>query len=115
LVEDDPLVREFVESVLTAEGYQVTAVPSAEAALVSLKAPGLALVITDHGLPGMSGTDLARTVKAVRPEIPVLMLTGWGADLEQGDAIASVDLLLAKPVALSALQEAVRTLASRPS
>jgi signal transduction histidine kinase len=115
VVEDDPLVREVVESVLATDGYVVTSVSSAEAALVALPDPALSLVITDHGLPGMSGADLARAVKAARPELPVVMLTGWSEDLEESAPYGAVDLLLAKPLALMALQEAIRKLLGRPS
>jgi signal transduction histidine kinase/CheY-like chemotaxis protein len=114
VVEDDPLVREVVESVLAADGYVVTSVSSAEAALDSLSDPALSLVITDHGLPGMSGADLARTVKAVRPSLPIVMLTGWSADLEQGAAHGVIDLLLSKPIAIRSLQEAIRQRLGRP-
>jgi signal transduction histidine kinase/CheY-like chemotaxis protein len=113
VVEDDPLVREVVESTLAIAGYETVGVASAEAALTLIEGPDLGLVITDHGLPGISGSDLAQHIKRTRPELPVLLLTGWAADLDQGVAIAPVDLLLTKPVAAGSLQEAVRALLAR--
>jgi FixJ family two-component response regulator len=59
-------------------------------------------------MPGMTGLDLAAAVKARRPALPVGVVTGWG-DLPhaEGGAQAAVDFVLAKPVMLEALHEAI--------
>jgi CheY-like chemotaxis protein len=113
VVEDDPLVREVVESAMRMAGHETVAVASAEAALPLIEGTHLDLVITDHELPGLSGSDLAQRIKRAHPALPVVLLMGWAADLEQGAPTAFVDLLLAKPIPVASLQESVRTLLAR--
>jgi CheY-like chemotaxis protein len=59
-------------------GYQVTEVASAEDALRLIEeGTPLDLLVTDHLMAGMSGSDLARRIKAMRPSLPVLIISGY--------------------------------------
>ena len=82
LVDDDELVRAVTADMLDEMGYQVVEASSAEAALKILE-QGLPIdaLITDHLMPGMNGTDLARKVIASHPQIRVLVVSGY-ADAE---------------------------------
>jgi CheY-like chemotaxis protein len=82
LVDDEPLVRQSTADMLLDFGYEVVEASSAEDAL-RLMDQGLApdLVITDHLMPGLSGVDLARDLRARRPDLPVLIVSGY-ADVE---------------------------------
>lgn len=78
IADDDPVTRRLVETLLTRDGYHVTAVESGEAALARLEAadaPPVALL--DWMMPGLSGIDVCRRLRAVRPEIPpyVILVT----------------------------------------
>jgi CheY-like chemotaxis protein len=54
--------------------------------------------MTDLGMPGMDGREVARAVKHAAPETPVVLLTGWGQALQQdGSILPHVDYLLSKP------------------
>ena len=81
LVDDEALVRQSTVSMLEDLGYQVHATSSAEEALIALRG-GLEvdLLITDHLMPGMTGTDLVRIVRAERPSMPVLVISGYAED-----------------------------------
>jgi len=78
LVDDEDLVRLSTADMLIDLGYRVVEASSAEAAL-RLVADGAALdlVVTDHLMPGMAGTDLARRLRQDRPELPVLLVSGY--------------------------------------
>jgi PAS domain S-box-containing protein len=78
LVDDEEVVRHSTADMLAELGYNVIEASSAEDAM-SLVKQGLrpGLVVTDHLMPGMSGTDLARALKDERPELKVLIVSGY--------------------------------------
>jgi two-component system C4-dicarboxylate transport response regulator DctD len=78
LIEDDPTVRAGSEQAFRLVGLGVDAFSSAEAAckLITPGFPGI--IVTDVKLPGMSGLDLLRHVKAIDPDVPVILVTGHG-------------------------------------
>jgi CheY-like chemotaxis protein len=86
--------REGDEDMLVDLGYRVIEAKSAEEALrVIGKGAGVDLIVTDHLMPGMSGTDLARTIRESRPDLPVLVVSGYA----EVDGIASDLPRLTKP------------------
>jgi CheY-like chemotaxis protein/anti-sigma regulatory factor (Ser/Thr protein kinase) len=67
-----------------------------------------AVVITDLGMPSVDGRAVARAVKEASPETPVLLLTGWGAQMQaDGEVPANVDEVMSKPVTLDQLRQAL--------
>jgi PAS domain S-box-containing protein len=107
LVEDDGQVREALADLLRTKGHTVLEADGGASALSLLSETGLDLVITDLGMPGMSGWDVAKAVKDRAPSLPVLLLTGWGDRVAQEGGENSVDRVLSKPVRLQDLQEAI--------
>jgi CheY-like chemotaxis protein len=85
-VDDDLLIASSTVALLEDLGHEVTEVHSAEAALRLLD-EGLPadLLITDHAMPGMTGAELAREVRQQRPELPILLATGF-AELKGTEA-----------------------------
>jgi PAS domain S-box-containing protein len=81
LVDDEPLVRASTADMLTEMGYEVIEADSGSDALALLDVRVPDLVITDHLMPGLSGTDLALILAAERPGLPVLIVSGY-ADLD---------------------------------
>jgi PAS domain S-box-containing protein len=81
LVDDEALVRMSTADMLGDLGYSVVEAASAEEAL-NLLGQGLELdlLVTDHLMPGMNGTNLARLVKDSRPNVPVLIVSGYADD-----------------------------------
>jgi CheY-like chemotaxis protein len=94
LVDDEDLIRLSTADMLIELGYQVVEAGSAEEALKLLNR-GLRpdLVLTDHLMPGMSGTELARTLRHDRPSIKVLVVSGYA----ETDGIAPDLPRLTKP------------------
>jgi PAS domain S-box-containing protein len=81
LVDDEPLVRASTADMLSELGYEVVEADSGADALALLDMRVPDLVITDHLMPGLSGTDLALILAAERPGLPVLIVSGY-AELE---------------------------------
>jgi CheY-like chemotaxis protein len=100
LVEDEPAVRAFAAEALRALGYQVVEAGDGPSALVALRAePGIALLLTDVGLPnGMTGRQLADAALRERPGLPVLYTTAYAPNaIVHGGVLDPGTLLLAKP------------------
>ncbi|MBS0341215.1 MAG: response regulator [Proteobacteria bacterium] len=78
IVEDDPLVRHAFLTLLKAEGHDVVAVPSAEAAVKSAGQRAPALVLLDVGLPGTDGIECAGLLRQLKLQAPIIFLTAHG-------------------------------------
>jgi len=102
-IDDEPLLREMIEEVLSFHQHQVTSAEGGEAGVAMFdraKASGqpFDVVITDLGMPGMDGKQVAERVKASSPKTPVILLTGWGMMLDQeSSGMSNVDALMNKP------------------
>jgi PAS domain S-box-containing protein len=82
LVDDEDLVRMSTADMLSDLGYAVVEASSAEEALnVVAGKQAIDVIVTDHLMPGMTGTELARHVEGMRPDLPVLVISGY-AELE---------------------------------
>lgn len=86
IAEDDPAVRSFVLRALSHRGHQVTGVCDGVEALEALEArdgQDYELLITDIVMPGLDGIGLALKVARDRPELPVLLMTGFAAERQR--------------------------------
>jgi DNA-binding response OmpR family regulator len=83
LVEDQEAVRTFVKAALERAGYHIIqASDSAEALTVAEHHSGnIHLLLTDVVLPGMNGKDLSQELKALRPDVKVLFISGYTTDV----------------------------------
>jgi PAS domain S-box-containing protein len=116
VVEDEDPVRELVRRVLESAGYRVLAAsrPS-EAERLLGEVPVVHLLLTDVVMPEMSGYELAASIRARRPEIRTLFISGYSAGAGDSPARAWGELLK-KPFAPNELAQAVRRVldGSRP-
>jgi CheY-like chemotaxis protein len=112
VVEDEPQVRELLERMLTGDGHTVAIAPHGEEGVRRFREAleegrPFDLVITDLGMPGMDGREVAQRVRALGSEVPILLLTGWGTALPGGQIPEEVNLTLTKPPRLTELREAL--------
>jgi CheY-like chemotaxis protein len=78
VVDDDPDVRRFIVDLLEDSGYAVVAAVDGPAGLKALHEQGpFDLLLLDFAMPGMTGSEVARTVRAEKPDQPILMMTGY--------------------------------------
>jgi PAS domain S-box-containing protein len=98
VVDDEEEIVDLLSTMLESAGHQPTGVLSGPAATAHLEAREFDVVITDLGMPEMSGWEVASAAKRMHPEAAVILLTGWGAEYEGKDLSASgVDAVLSKP------------------
>ena len=79
LVDDDDSLRRVVDYSLREDGFIVVAASSGEEALQVVDERSIDLVLSDVRMPGMDGMHLLERVKALKPELPVVLLTAHGA------------------------------------
>jgi DNA-binding response OmpR family regulator len=116
VVDNDLPTRRLLTAALVADGqYEIVAARNADEALTALRAPpGFDLLLTEVFLPGGSGIELVRTVRATDSRIPVLMLTSVQSDETVARALAcGADDYLHKPVDLRKLRSAIADLIER--
>ncbi len=110
LVDDTDSVRMMVGEMLSEAGYQVTLAADARQALRHLRQdPAFDLLLSDVGLPGMDGRELADAAREINPVLPVLFITGYTERAAVRDSFLGTGMsLLPKPFSLLELMAAVR-------
>jgi CheY-like chemotaxis protein len=77
VVDDDPLVRETVVGAVAVLGCQPDSVPDGGAALRRIEdGPVPDVIVLDFAMPGLNGADAARAIRALRPDVPIIFMTG---------------------------------------
>jgi DNA-binding response OmpR family regulator len=108
VIDDEYVIRAFLAEILGYSGYVVDVAATAQEGLALFDLNHYALVISDLGLPEISGWDVAKAMKCKKPQIPFILLSGWG--IEKGDPRlqeCGIDLLLPKPCQMDDIIEAV--------
>ena len=115
VVEDDAQVRTLVTEVLIELGYVVTVVEEGEAALAVLRSPWrVDALVTDVGLPGINGRQLAEIARQTQPALPALFMTGYAeAALDQSEFLEEGMQMIGKPFSLNDFGDAVARLFRR--
>ncbi|MFG3693482.1 ATP-binding protein [Stutzerimonas stutzeri] len=109
VVEDEPVVRSLVVEVLNDLGYQTIEAGDATEALPSLEdGQRIDLLITDVGLPGMNGRQLADVARQHRPSLKVLFATGYAESATAKDFLGKDMAVITKPFAIEAFASKVR-------
>jgi CheY-like chemotaxis protein len=115
LVEDEELLRAGVQEVLEIQGYKVITAPDGEQALACLAAQTIDLIITDLVMPKMDGVDFVKQVRTIKPDLPVIVVSGSTRNIMQRYGIDSIQVpganaSLPKPFKSVDLIEQVRQL-----
>ncbi len=109
IVDDEPAVRDIVAKFLAFRGYEVDVADGGSDGLAAFQSKGFDLVLTDLGMPGMSGWQVAREVKLLKPQTLVILMTGWSADLDPAKVKESgVDCIVHKPFDVDEIEKLVR-------
>jgi signal transduction histidine kinase len=108
VVEDEPLVREVICVYLGEDHHEFVTAENGREGLEKFGAGTFDLVLTDRAMPEMNGDQLAVEIKKIRPDQPVVLLTGFG-DLMTGagEQPAGVDLVVSKPFTFATLRNAI--------
>ncbi|WP_454702981.1 response regulator [Agrobacterium burrii] len=110
-VDDDPLVLMNTVLMLEDLGHTVLEAASGEEALAQLgTVDSIDLVITDHAMPRMTGAELAQSLRKTRPDLPVVIATGYSA-LPKGQVAGHARL--SKPFTQTQLHDVIRQLVKK--
>jgi CheY-like chemotaxis protein len=113
IVDDEPLVREVAQRMLESRGWLAIGVESADAALVELaREPSIDAVLLDVTMPGRNGFEVLRELRIARPELPVVMMSGFSTEVveESGE---EPDGFVSKPFTAAVLLEALAAATAR--
>jgi DNA-binding response OmpR family regulator len=114
IIDDQIDVVDTIALVLRADGHDVRAFTDPNPAVASAIGDPPDLVITDLGMPGMNGWDVARAIRAVVPGMPVVLLTGWGREISAAQARdGGIAAVIPKPVEGPELRRAVASALAR--
>jgi DNA-binding NtrC family response regulator len=98
VVDDEEVVRSAVQRILGSEGWRVAGAADAAGALAHEALPSCRLVLCDLMLPGANGFDLVREIRRRRPDVPLVLITGYAtAETAAGAIEAGASAFLAKP------------------
>ncbi|HEY2988583.1 MAG TPA: sigma-54 dependent transcriptional regulator [Candidatus Binatia bacterium] len=109
VVDDESLICQQLERLYTHAGYKVAICNSVEQALTRLEEEDIDLVVTDIRLPGLSGIELTKRMHETYPDVPVIVITGFG---DIGNAVEVLKLgasdYIVKPFSGATIQESTR-------
>ncbi len=83
VIDDDEPVRNVLSRILSQASHRVTAAGNGEEGIRLFKERNFDVVLTDLGMPGMSGWEVCKAIKRISPNFPVGMITGWAAEVDQ--------------------------------
>lgn len=112
-VDDEDIVLRFGESTLNRLGYRISLFRDPAEALVAFQENPAAfdLIITDQVMPKMTGYDLARAVRTIRADIPIILFTGFSAEVTDKEfQEAGIDEIVMKPVIAMELAGTIRSI-----
>jgi len=102
VIDDEEHLRNLLADILESAGYQVKTAAHGKEGLASFQAERCDVVITDLGMPEMSGLEVAEAIKKIDPSTPVILLTGLSFQFEgENNEKRKFDLLMSKPFQLN--------------
>jgi CheY-like chemotaxis protein len=116
LIDDDPVLMRSLQDALEADSHRLLLASGGQAGIdlfrdASDRGETIDLVITDLGMPRVDGRKVAAAIKELSPEVPIILLTGWGQRLiDEGDLPEHTDRVLSKPPRLMQLRAAISDL-----
>jgi DNA-binding NtrC family response regulator len=109
LVDDDEAILDSLRTGLSLHGYQCETASSGKSALQLINNTSFDVMITDLDMPGMNGLELTKRVKELKPDMKVIIMTGFFQNFSYDEAIAmGVPNLLEKPFGLKELIGRIR-------
>lgn len=112
IVDDEPMIRRLTARALRGAGYTVAESGDAETAAEAVSGKPMLALITDLHLPGKNGIELIETLRADRPDLPAILVTGSG-QLPEGAVLPRGVMIVFKPYNLSAIRNALAEVLKR--
>jgi PAS domain S-box-containing protein len=104
VIDDEEFVRNVLSRIFQKANHHVTLAANGEEGIRLFKENAFDLVVTDLGMPGLSGWDVCKAIKEIAPDAPVGMITGWGMEVdEQKMKQNGLDFVISKPFDFSSV------------
>ncbi len=108
VIDDEEFVRSVLSRTLAQVNHQVTLAEDGEKGIQLFKEGKFDMVLTDLGMPGISGWEVCRMIKKISPHTPVGMITGWGAEMSRSKMEEyGLDFFISKPFDLNQILNVV--------
>lgn len=117
IVEDEESLANFLSDLFSNHGYKVTAYTDSRIARKQLPSilDSIDLILTDHTMPGITGTQLAKELLSFKPDLPIILCTGFSFQVDEKTAYAiGIRRFLKKPISSSELLREVEQLIHQP-
>ena len=113
VVDDDEDVREVLKDTLELAGHKIVDCPDAFVALEEIENESFDLIITDQGMPGMTGLEMSEQIHKKYPQIPIVMISGWGTQINSDEAARNgIVTIMSKPFHLKDVQDMVEEMSA---
>jgi DNA-binding NtrC family response regulator len=113
VVDDQESMRTLLQDMLEVIGYEVTLSEGGDQALSLVQSSNFDLVLSDLNMPGMDGAALLKAIKASLPELPVVIITGYGTfHTEKRVMKEGADGYISKPCTLSKIEKTISSVFS---
>ena len=111
VIDDQPIVTDLLVSVLERMQYKSVVASCGRDGVEMFEKDRFDLVITDLGMPDISGWEVSKAVKEKKPDVPVIVITGWGVDPDPDKMKDSkVDFVINKPFQIDQLEKIIKDL-----
>jgi CheY-like chemotaxis protein len=108
VIDDDERVRTLLRDILRFAGYRVIEASDGRSGMRYLENGEFDMVLTDLGMPEMNGWEVVKMIKKETPQTPVVLITGWGTNLDEEKVKESgVDGIIGKPFQVNEVIETV--------
>ncbi|MEW6456296.1 MAG: GAF domain-containing protein [Acidobacteriota bacterium] len=108
IIDDEPYIRELLSDILTPHGHKTTLAESGKEGIENFQKEKFDLVLTDIGMPEMSGWEVAKKIKSINPEIVIGFITGWDMQFTPEELKKrGADLVIFKPFKIEQILETI--------
>jgi PAS domain S-box-containing protein len=114
VIDDEDVIRDFLGEMFVTVGHEADVAATGPEGIAMFDAGQYDVVFSDLGLPDMSGWDVAKAIRAKNAQVPIVLLSGWGIQLDDVRIKeCGVDLVLSKPCQMDELINAVDEVVKR--
>ena len=113
LVDDEVSLLDVVGDMMDYMGHTCRKADGGRVALEILEEEEFDLVVTDLGMPEVGGWEVAQLCRNKYPHMPVILISGWGAQLDGDEALQRVDAVLAKPFRMEEFEEIINSVIAK--
>ena len=114
VIDDEDVIRDFLAEMFVTVGHEADVASTGPEGIAMFEAGQYDVIFSDLGLPDMSGWDVAKAIRAKNAQVPIVLLSGWGIQLDDVRIKeCGVDLVLSKPCQMDELISAVDEVVKR--